>query len=136
MLPVLALSFMQCKSDDDVSDCVCIEIYAPVCGDDGKVYDNSCFADCAGVSYNDGLCPDERDGVVLDLGDPALDGCGWVIQFDFDDETINYRPIDLADEFLTDGLNVRVNYTLQLDQEPCGLVDQIQLIEIHSISNL
>ncbi len=30
-------------------DCFCAEIYDPVCGDDRKVYPNSCHAKCAGV---------------------------------------------------------------------------------------
>tara|TARA_R110002072_G_scaffold64203_8_gene159929 strand:+ start:17230 stop:17475 length:246 start_codon:yes stop_codon:yes gene_type:complete len=28
--------------------CVCIEIYAPVCGKNGKTYSNSCVAACDG----------------------------------------------------------------------------------------
>jgi hypothetical protein len=133
VLPLLALSFFQCKSDDDTGDCVCIEIFAPVCGEDGKVYDNSCFAECAGVEYTDGYCPEVRDGIVLNLGDPVVDGCGWVIQFDLEDEAINFRPDTLADAFLVNGLNVRVNYTLQMELEGCGKIGQIQVIKINSI---
>ncbi len=38
-------------------DCVCIQIYEPVCGCNLKTYGNSCEAECAGImQYTKGEC--------------------------------------------------------------------------------
>lgn len=43
--------------DDDNDDCMCIEIYQPVCGSDGKTYSNTCVAECEGITeYTEGAC--------------------------------------------------------------------------------
>ncbi len=45
----------QCKISD--SNFACTEIFAPVCGCDGVIYSNSCFANVNGVKeYTDGKC--------------------------------------------------------------------------------
>ena len=42
------------------ADCVCIEIYQPVCGCDGVTYGNACHAGCAGVAVvSEGICPQD-----------------------------------------------------------------------------
>ncbi len=37
--------------DSGGDDCICPEIWDPVCGADGETYSNSCYADCEGVNY-------------------------------------------------------------------------------------
>ena len=37
-------------------NCICVQLWMPVCGENGKTYSNACFADCARVKYTQGSC--------------------------------------------------------------------------------
>ncbi len=107
---ILYLFVMMMNSCCDIKDedCVCFEIYEPVCGNDGVEYSNSCYAECAGVSWEPGPCQSWEDGLVKYAGPPPVDGCGWVLQI----ESLLYEPYPpLSEEFRVDSLPVRLKYT-------------------------
>jgi hypothetical protein len=70
-------------------------------------------------------------GLVIDLGDPSVDGCGWGIKIDIK----VFKPLELPVEFQNDSLPVRLQYTLLEDSINCGLLlqqvyPQIKIIKI------
>lgn len=72
-----------------------------------------------------------ESAVIHDYGDPAVDGCGWVI------ETSNneYKAINLPENFKVDNLEVQIEYVILESWASCGLLadaySEIDIINIY-----
>ncbi|MEZ5057124.1 MAG: Kazal-type serine protease inhibitor [Saprospiraceae bacterium] len=136
-LSISFLSLASCCKDNvepAPTDCICYEIYAPVCGSDGMVYPNDCYAECAGVDYTPGFCEETHNATIYDTGPIAADGCGWQIALDVMDDDIRYNPSNLSNDFKEDKLKVRVTFKKQLSSIQCGLAgtsfQEVEIIDI------
>jgi hypothetical protein len=71
---------------------------------------------------------------VRDGGDPAVDGCGWLM--DISSET--YKPENLPEEFKVDGMDVQIKYEKLDSMADCGfsqdVYDVIHLDEIKALT--
>ena len=56
------------------------------------------------------------NGLVLNYGDPEVDGCGWVIKVD----TVVYSPVNLDLAFKQNSLKVKVEYQVLNTYFSCG----------------
>ncbi len=76
-----------CGFADGTSTCrvrpdFCPEVIAPVCGCDGKTYDNACVAAVAGHGYlSEGPCPGQGSSCEVD-GVTYADGAGSILSSD------------------------------------------------------
>lgn len=117
---LISLAGCHCRAWHDSDDCVCPEYYSPVCGSDGVTYANECFARCENVSFTPGPCPQTVHAIIKDYGDPAVDGCGWVIALQHSDTIYEVKPDTLAEEFKVAELKVIVTYKEKMQMERCG----------------
>lgn len=69
-------------------------------------------------ALNIGCSKEEQwlNAVILDLGSPAVDGCGFVLEIG--DQI--YYPVNLAEKYQIDGKVVKVRYSVLEEKYTCG----------------
>ena len=68
-------------------------------------------------------------GIIKDLGDPSVDGCGWIIEI----SSKSYKPQNLAEEFKIDNLKVELKCNKLESKATCGFSEPIDEIYIEDI---
>lgn len=66
-------------------------------------------------------------------GDPAVDGCGWLLKGD----NMVFKPVDLPKKYQRDSLRVEILYRVLEERSTCGFsVREEPLIEIADIRTI
>ena len=111
-------------------NCVCEDIYAPVCGENKKTYANSCEAECDDVNYVDGECPVYGIGQVEYSGDSI---CGFNIRL----YGTLYKPQSLPEEYREHNLVVGIRYRKMNAWYTCeafnAIHQELQILEIDKL---
>lgn len=72
------------------------------------------------IDYTDYTDDDITNGwteaLVVNMGDPKVDGCGWMIKINGE----HYYPVNLDDEYRKEALPVRIRYTYDPVEFRCG----------------
>jgi hypothetical protein len=72
-----------------------------------------------------------QEGIVLDYGEPALDGCGWMIKVK---DVVHALSTTLPSEFRQDSLKVYVKYSILSQTSHCAWAEtdrpSIEILDI------
>lgn len=74
------------------------------------------------------------DGVIVDLGSPAVDGCGFMLNVNNE----FYYPSNLDSRYKTDGRRVKVRFSILEEKHICGFPQsetKFQKIDIRNIKD-
>ncbi len=70
------------------------------------------------------------DATVYDFGEPAVDGCGWVIEVGSE----FYKPTNLEPQYQIDQLEIKIDFEKLSSRANCGLLpnayQEIEIIKI------
>jgi hypothetical protein len=61
----------------------------------------------------------KANAIIIDTGDPAADGCGWLIKINSTDST--YSPKNLPVLYQIDSLKVHISYKRLTTRFGCGM---------------
>lgn len=61
------------------------------------------------------------DARIIDGGDIAVDGCGWLIEISSE----TFKPVDLPEEFKVDGKLVEIKYDELDSMADCGFAQDV-----------
>ena len=59
------------------------------------------------------------NATIINEGDVAADGCGWLVKINRPDSSI-YSPINLATAYKVNNLQVNITYQILTDKLACG----------------
>lgn len=71
---------------------------------------------------------------VVDTGDIALDGCGYLLKIEGEDKMV--RPTNLPSAYTHDGYKVKIKFDRNGEGEVCSIYPQYEYIELVQLTKV